>query len=146
MLHLVLGDIKVNTDKAKMYLILEIVRRLRSNGADLDAPDRSGLCPIHYCAKTMNLPVTKYLLKYNIEANALDLNGHTALYYVAIHSHPDIPLAKFLLRKCGKSLGNTELPPLLPKAGDEQRAVRILINNWTSSNGGDDALLLPSVV
>jgi nucleoside phosphorylase len=135
-LHLALGETKVNADTAKMNLILESIRYLRSHGADLTAPDNSDLRPLHYCAKTMNLPAAKYLLKYNVKVDALDSSDHTALYYVAIHAHPDIKLAKLLLTKGGKSLGNTELSPLLPRAGDNQRAVRSLINNWNSSMEG----------
>jgi ankyrin repeat protein len=133
-LHLALGDSRVNTDKAKMDFILKNVRLLCSHGADVNAADRSGLCPIHYCAKTMNLTAAKYLLRHKAKVNALDLNGHTALYYVAIHAHPDVGLVEMLLKDGGRLLGNTNLPPLLQRASDSQRTVRILINNASIQN------------
>jgi ankyrin repeat protein len=128
-LHLALGDTKVNTDKAKMNLIVECIRVLRFHAADLNAPDCYGLCPIHYCAKTMNLPAAEYLLKYRVKFDALDLNGHTAMYYAAIDAHPDVSLVEALIKNGGGSLGKKDPPPLLTRASGSQRTVRTLIHN-----------------
>jgi ankyrin repeat protein len=125
-LHLALGDGKVNTDKNKMALVTKIVRLLCERGADVNAADNSGLRPIYYCAKTMNLSAAKYLLENKAEVNAADSAGHTALYIVAVDGHPSVELAETLMQKGGK-LGKKRPNPLPRKASESQRKVRTLV-------------------
>lgn len=132
MLHLALGDGKVNTDKNKMALVTKIVRLLCERGANVDAADHSGLRPIHYCAKTMNLPAAKYLLEKKAEVNAADSAGRTALYYMAVDGHPSVKLAETLVQKGGK-LGTKRPDSLKRKASDNQRKVRALLKPLMAS-------------
>ena len=125
-LHLALGTSKVNIDKPKMHRILVIVRLLCEHGADVNAADHSGLCPIHYCAKTMNTEAAKYLLEHKVRINEPDSQGRTALYFTATDGHPDPEFAAVLLRKGGK-LGKMKPKELLKSANDSQRMVRFAI-------------------
>lgn len=131
-LHLALGDGKVNTDKNKMALVTKVVRLLCERGADVNAADNSGLRPIHYCAKTMNLSAAKYLLENKAEVNAADSAGHTALYLVAVDGHPSFELAETLIQKGGK-LGKKRPNPLTRKASESQRKVRTLVKPLISA-------------
>jgi ankyrin repeat protein len=129
MLHLALGSGNVNTNKSKMLNILAIVRLLCDHRADVNAADRLGLCPIHYCAKTMNTEAAIYLLNHGSQINAYDKKDRTALYYTAVDSYPDFEFAKMLARGGGK-LGKAKPPGLLRVANESQRKVRALVD-WT---------------
>jgi ankyrin repeat protein len=126
MLHLALGSGKVNANKPKMLNILAIVDFLCDHGADVNAADRSGLCPIHYCAQTINTEAAIYLLDHGAQINASDAKGRTALYYTALDSNPDFEFAKMLALRGGK-LGKAKPPKLQQRASESQRMVRALV-------------------
>ncbi|KAH8587426.1 ankyrin repeat-containing domain protein [Bisporella sp. PMI_857] len=125
-LHLALGTGKVNSDKSKMANIVNIVRLLCTHDANINAPDKSGLCPIHYCAQTINSEAAKCILDRGARINEPDLKGRTALYYVAVDGHPDVEFAKMLIRN-GAKLGTAKLPKLPPRANESQKKVRLLV-------------------
>jgi ankyrin repeat protein len=125
-LHLALGSGKVNTDKSKMTNITNTVRLLSSHGADVNAPDRSGLRPIHCCAQTINFEAAKCLLERGARINERDLKERTALNYTAMDSHPDVAFVNMLVSK-GAKLGSAKLLKLPPRSNESQRKVRQLV-------------------
>jgi ankyrin repeat protein len=125
-LHLALGTGKVNADKSKMTNIANTARLLSAHGADVNATDKSGLCPIHYCARTINSEAAKCLLEHGARINEPDLNGRTALNYTAMDSHPDVEFVKMLVARGGR-LGTAKLPKLPPRANESQKKVRALV-------------------
>lgn len=125
-LHLALGSGKVNADKSKMTNIANTVRLLSSHGADVNAPDGSGLRPIHYCAQTINSEAAKCLLEFGARINELDLKERRALNYTATDSHPDVEFVKMLISK-GAILGPARLPKLPPRSNESQKKVRQLV-------------------
>jgi ankyrin repeat protein len=128
-LHLALGcDGKVNVNKKKMLNIAAVVRLLCDRGATVNAQNRSGRCPIHYCALTINFEAAKCLLERGAQINSTDKNGRTALNYTAMDSNPNIEFVKMLVEK-GAKLGDAKLPKLPPRPNEAQRSVRQLIND-----------------
>ncbi|KAH0559930.1 hypothetical protein GP486_003553 [Trichoglossum hirsutum] len=127
-LHLVLGDGKVNANKSKMTNVTSIVRLLTTHRpcADVNAVDNSGLRPIHHCAMTINSEAALCLLKNGARINEPDRKGRTALHYVAMDPHPSIEFAQMLISK-GAKLGSARLPNLPPKARKDRMVVRELI-------------------
>ncbi|KAH0547678.1 hypothetical protein FGG08_000167 [Glutinoglossum americanum] len=125
-LHFALGADKVNTNISEMKKATDIVRLLFIHRVDVNAPDESGLRPIHYCAKTINFEATMFLLDKGARINEPDKKGRTALHYVAIDSKPDVQFAEMLIGRGGE-LGSVRLPDLVPRATTSQRHVRRLI-------------------
>lgn len=125
-LHLSLGIGKVNKDKSKMTNILNVVRLLCTNGADVNAPGESGLRPIHYCAKTINSEAAKYLLDHGARINELDDKKRTVLNHTTLDPNPDVEFVKMLIGRGGK-LGTAKLQNLPPRASDNQKKVRLLV-------------------
>ncbi|OCL04056.1 hypothetical protein AOQ84DRAFT_380998 [Glonium stellatum] len=125
-LHLALGVRKVNANKSKMKAVTDKVCSLVALGADVNAPDHFGLCPIHYCALTINSEATKYLLKEGADINKCDEKGRTALNYAAADSHPDFDFVSMLIGRGGK-LGSAKLPPMHRAMNQSQKRVRDLI-------------------
>ncbi|KAF4628578.1 hypothetical protein G7Y89_g9570 [Cudoniella acicularis] len=126
-LCLALGTAKVDTSRSKMLLIADTVRLLCTHGADVNARDRYGLSPIHYCAKTFNIEAARYLLQHGAQINSYDKKKRTALNHVIAESNPDVEFTKMLIANGGK-LGKAKLPNLPPKPNQRQREVRALIS------------------
>jgi ankyrin repeat protein len=72
-LHLAIGSGKVDAHKPKMTNIANIVHLLSTHTADVNTPDKLGLCPIHYCAQTVNSEAAKCLLEHGARINEADL-------------------------------------------------------------------------
>ena len=58
---------------------LEFVRLLLDHGADPNAPEPT---PLHIAVPRGMFDIVKVLLDAGAEANALDIDGHTPLYYL----------------------------------------------------------------
>lgn len=125
MLHLTLGTAVVDSDKKQ--LIAGAVSLLCSSGADVNARDRYGARPLHYCATTMNREAAEILLKHKAKINCTDAEGHTALNYLAEDTDPDVELVKFLITKRGKLGKKARIGPLPPRPSSQQEAVRRLL-------------------
>jgi ankyrin repeat protein len=127
MLHLVLNNGKVDTDENRMKRITDIVKLLCKNHVDWEAQDDTGLRPLHYCAKTMNIDAASYLIKNcRANVNGMDKENRTALYHLALDCNPDPNMATELL-KHDATTGNKDLPPLQARARLSQKKVRDLI-------------------
>ena len=63
-----------------------IVRLLLQAGADPNAPDDSGLTPLHWGSENSNPMVVTHLLDAGADLNARDNKGYTALHWAAAQS------------------------------------------------------------
>lgn len=61
---------------------MEIVRMLVEAGAQVDAPDRQGLTPLHYHARAGRVELVDYLLTLGADPNAPDKTGRTPVFFI----------------------------------------------------------------
>jgi len=125
-LHIALGTAKVNADQAKMQNIATTVRLLCARGANVNAQDKFGLSPLHYCAQTINLDAARCLLEREADPSLSDSRGRTALNLTAQDSQPDVKFTEFLISK-GAKLGKAKVAKLPPRANQSQKMVRVLL-------------------
>jgi serine/threonine-protein phosphatase 6 regulatory ankyrin repeat subunit B len=70
---------------------IEIARLLCDRGADFEASDSRGKRPLHFAAMYGDISVVKELIEVrNVEINARDDIGWTALSYARLNNHADI--------------------------------------------------------
>lgn len=61
---------------------MPIVRLLIEAAADINAPDRQGLTPLHYHARAGRVELVQYLLTLGADPNLQDKSGRTPVFYI----------------------------------------------------------------
>ena len=73
-----------------------VVDQLLEKGADVNTFDRSGITPLHYSAKHLNMEQVKLLLQHKADPGIVDVNGNSPLHYAAISAINWKPQACFM--------------------------------------------------
>lgn len=76
---------------------LEELRRLITNGVNLDKKDEFGAAALHYAIAYKNFDVIALLLEHGADVTVQDSDGSTALHYACEHKLPHV--AEELLKK-----------------------------------------------
>ncbi|XP_076465556.1 uncharacterized protein LOC143297221 isoform X2 [Babylonia areolata] len=66
---------------------ISICKLLVDKGADVNAGDKMQITPLMVAAKEGKRDACEFLLKRGANPNTADREGHTAMYYVAVHPH-----------------------------------------------------------
>ena len=72
-------DIKSATPFTRM-----VITQLLEKGADINVFDRSGITPLHYAARQLNLEQVKLLLANKADPCIVDAHGNSPLHYAAM--------------------------------------------------------------
>ena len=90
---------------------LEIARRLITAGADVNAADYEGSCPLQLAATMDHDKVVKLLLEHGANADHQDADGRTALHYAAMKSGMNAALVLLLHGASQDILDRNDYPP-----------------------------------
>jgi ankyrin repeat protein len=71
-------------------------RRVIASGADVNAPDRSGMTALHFAAQAGSLQVARLLLESGARVDDQDRNGNTALFTAVFNSRGEGPMIQLL--------------------------------------------------
>ncbi|KAF2650727.1 purine and uridine phosphorylase [Lophiostoma macrostomum CBS 122681] len=126
MIHLVLGTVKVFTNKSKMTGIAHLIELLADHGADLSVTDEVGQCPLHYCVKTLNIEAMKVLLDRSADPNIADQRKRTPAYVLGFEKNAEPAMAE-MLSKAGARLNGLKFSPLPGRPTESQRRVRAIL-------------------
>src|SRR3990172_580959 len=69
---------------------LEIVQRLVTNGANINAKDNRGNAPLHIATRNRHLEIVQCLVMNGADINAQDHYGYTPLYIAACNGYLEI--------------------------------------------------------
>ena len=83
---------------------LELVKKLISNGYDVNEKDSNLFTPLHYAAQNFSsnilcLEIAKFLLNSGIKIESKDSYGNTALFRAVANFRGDPAMIKLLLEK-----------------------------------------------
>ena len=129
-LHATIGtaDIEGNTPEISVILKLLLEHRV-----DPSVPSSNrGFTPLHHAADTRNYDAVKVLLEQDIDINATDKAGKTALWYACLHPSPNLEMIKKLAVN-GCYFVDHQTPDL--PVGHRETIFSILKKNMVSPNG-----------
>ncbi len=118
---------------------LETVKRLLSEGTDVNATDMHGRTALIEAAWSGNLEVAEFLIKKGADVNASDSAGYTALMRASEEGH--LPLVKILIKNGadvnarGKVRGTTSL--MLAAENGHKKIIELLIDSGANVNAID---------
>lgn len=67
-----------------LYPTVEMSTILVQKGADVQHADRCGVTPLHLAATVGKIRTVLFLMRYNANPEAVDMNGKTAMHYAAL--------------------------------------------------------------
>ena len=69
---------------------IDLVKKLLSYGADVNAKNNDGWTPLHYASRNGHTEIVKLLLEHGVDVNCKNNNGYTPLHLASEKRHTEI--------------------------------------------------------